>query len=480
MNTEADIVVIGSGVAGLSAAVTAAEGGAKVIVFEKQRSLGGTSNFFSGIFAVESELQRVQYITYSRDEAFKNIMEYNHWRANPRLVRAFIDQSGETISWLQKYGVEFYGAGINMPNAPRTYHPVKNKGESVVKALATTAKEKGVTIRPATPVKKLLRDHERITGVIAEEEDQEITVTAKVAVIASGGYANNKDMVKKYSGFDLDVNLFAMGNTGKTGDGILMAWEAGAAEEGIGVLELLRAGPVGPGFEPKNPVEMAATQPDLWVNPQGERFCDEGIAFYDTSIGNANARYKKDGYTFSIFDDSIKHRLFEKGIERQLGWENLPGTVPTGIDSIIDASQEQGSTEIFIANSVEELAVKIGCDPAVLKATVDEYNYFCNKSHDEVFAKDPKYLRPLKGPKFYAVKVRTVFLGTLGGIKINHRAEVLDKKEKVIPGLYAAGFDAGGAYGDSYCINVASGMCAGFATNTGRIAGKNALKYIGK
>ena len=432
------------------------------------------------MFAVESEMQRERYITYSRDEAFKNIMEYNHWRANPRLVRAFVDQSGDTISWLQKYGVEFYEAGINMPNAPRCYHPVKDKGASVVKALATTAKEKGVTIKPATPVKKLLRDYERITGVIAEEEDQEITVAAKAVIIASGGYANNKEMIKKYSGFDLDVNLFSMGNTGKTGDGILMAWEAGAAEEGIGALELLRAGPVGPGFEPKNAVEMAATQPDLWVNPQGERFCDEGIAFYDTSHGNANARYKKDGYTFSIFDDSIKHRLLEIGIDRQLGWENLPGTIPAGIDTIIDASQEQGSADIFVANSVEELAVKIGCDPAVLKVTVDEYNYFCDKNHDEVFAKDPKYLRPLKGPKFYAVKLRTVFLGTLGGIKINHRTEVLDKKEKVIPGLYAAGFDAGGAYGDSYCINVASGMCAGFATNTGRIAGKNALKYIGK
>jgi fumarate reductase flavoprotein subunit len=367
-----------------------------------------------------------------------------------------------------------------MPDAPRCYHPVKDKGAAVVKALATAAKEKGVTIKPATPVKKLLRDHERITGVIAEEEDEEITVAAKAVVIASGGYANNKEMIKKYSGFDLDVNLFPMGNTGKTGDGILMAWEAGAAEEGINVLELLRAGPVGPGFEPKNAVEMAATQPDLWVNPQGERFCDEGIAFYDTSHGNASARYKKDGYTFSIFDDSIKQRLLETGIERQLGWENLPGTIPADIDTIIDASQEQGSTDIFVADSVEELAVKIGCEPAVLKATVDEYNYFCAKNHDEVFGKDLKYLRPLKGPKFYAVKLRTVFLGTLGGIKINHRAEVLDKKEKVIPGLYAAGFDAGGAYGDSYCINVASGMCAGFATNTGRIAGKNALKDIGK
>jgi fumarate reductase flavoprotein subunit len=86
--TDADVVVIGSGASGLAAALTAAEGGGRVIVFEKQRTPGGTSNFFDGIFAVESEMQRENYVDYGRDQAFKSIMEYNHWRANPRLVRA--------------------------------------------------------------------------------------------------------------------------------------------------------------------------------------------------------------------------------------------------------------------------------------------------------------------------------------------------------------------------------------------------------
>jgi fumarate reductase flavoprotein subunit len=481
MNIETDVVVIGSGVSGLSAAVTAAEGGARVIVFEKQRSLGGTSNFFDGIFAVESEMQRQRFIDYSCDEAFKNIMEYSHWRANARLVRAFVNESGETVAWLQKQGVEFIHAGINIPHAPQTYHVVKGTGEAVVKALATSAKEKGVDVRPATPVKKILREGDRITGVVAEAENgEEIKVTAKAVMVASGGYANNKEWIKKYGGFDLDVNVFPVGNVDKMGDGIRMAWEVGAAEEGMGVLEMLRIGPTGPGFEIKNPVEKVVVQPILWVNRRGERFCDEGIAFYDTSTGNANARYKEDGYTFSIFDDSIKQRLLEKGIDRYVGWDNLPGTKPVGIDDMIGDALGKGTTEIFVAGSVEELAVKIEVDPAVLKATIDEYNGFCAKGHDDLFAKDPKYLWPLKGPKYYAVKTRTVFLGTMGGIKINHRAEVVDKKDKVIPGLYAGGFDAGGAYGDSYSIKDSSGMSAGFAINSGRIAGKNILKYIGK
>src|SRR5512136_2094332 len=123
--SDADVVVIGSGATGLAAALAAAANGVRVLVFEKQRSLGGTSNFFEGTFAVESAMQRERYITYGKDEAFKGIMEYSHWRANPRLVRAIVNESGQTIAWLQKEGVEFADATINMPEAPRTYHTVR-------------------------------------------------------------------------------------------------------------------------------------------------------------------------------------------------------------------------------------------------------------------------------------------------------------------------------------------------------------------
>ena len=101
---KVDVVVAGSGATGLAAAVTLCEGGASVALFEKQRSLGGTSNFFHGTFAVESQMQREQFIDYSRDEAFKNIMEYSHWMANARLVRAIVDESAATIAWLRGSG----------------------------------------------------------------------------------------------------------------------------------------------------------------------------------------------------------------------------------------------------------------------------------------------------------------------------------------------------------------------------------------
>jgi len=298
-------------------------------------------------------------------------------------------------------------------------------------------------------------------------------------IIATGGFGDNPQWIKKYTGFDLDINVIPIGNVGKMGDGIRMAWEVGAAEEGTSVLEMFRIGPTGPDFPMKNPIEFVTTQPDLWVDPSGQRFCDEGIAFYDTSVGNANARFKE-GYTFSIFDDSIIQRIHEKGIDRNVAVDNFPGSRPVNFDKELNAALKRGTKEIFVADSVEELAEKIGIDPAVLRATVDGYNSFCEKGHDDLFAKDLKYLWPLKGPKFYAVKAHTVFLGTKGGIKINHNMEVVDKKGKVIAGLYAGGYDAGGMWGDSYPINVASGASSAFALNSGRIAGRNALKYIGK
>lgn len=226
-------------------------------------------------------------------------------------------------------------------------------------------------------------------------------------------------------------------------------------------------------------IEFIPAQPDLWVDQNGERFCDESIAFSETSSGNANARHRE-GYTYSLFDDSIKELILDKGIERGVGEDNLPGTRPVNFDRELRAALERGTTELFVAGSIEELAGKMGVNPAVLKATFDEYNRSCEKGHDDLFAKDPKYLRPLKGPKFYAVKARTICLGTLGGIRINHNMEVMDKRDNVIPGLYAGGFDAGGMYGDSYSIHDSSGLSSSFAVNSGRIAGRNALKYLGK
>lgn len=479
--TTYDVAVIGAGASGLAAALAAAEGGARVIIFEKLKHTGGSSSFAEGIFAVESEIQRPSYINYTRDEAFKEIMDYSHWRANPRLVRVFVEESASTISWLQKQGVDFVEVMTNLPDGLQTMHIIKGPpgavGSSMIKTLVARAEEKGVELWKATEVKNIIREGDRITGVIAEKEGKPESVNAGAVIIASGGYANNKEWIKKYSGFDLGVNLIPIRNYDKTGDGIRMAWEVGAAEEGMGVLQFFRVGPLGPGVRMLGHLECACHQPNLWVNQRGERFCDESIAFNDTFMGNAAARLKE-GYSYTIFDEAAKQHMVEHGIDRNVSYKNLPGTRLVNFDKELRVALEKKNTDIFLADSIEGLARKIGINPTVLKTTLEEYNKFCETGHDEMFAKEPKYLRPLKGPGFYAMKAYTVFIGSLGGIKINHEMEVVDKEEKVILGLYAVGTDAGGMYGDSYCFKPASGTALGFAVNSGRIAGKNAVRYV--
>ncbi len=472
---EFDAVSFGAGACGLTAAVTLAEQGAKVAVFEKQPSVGGTSVNFRGTFAVESAMQRERYITYSRDEAFKNIMEYSHWLANARLVRAVVNESSQTIQWLQNLGVIFTNVVTNIPNAPQVYHLIDNSGEDVIKALVARATALGIIIRTSTSVKQILMRNNRVAGVMVEENGEDIRIKARSVIIASGGYANNSDWIKKYTGLDLGVNLFPVGNIDKMGDGIRMAHQIGAASEGIGVLEMLRTGKEQPGMMSR--IGFAVVQPDLWINEQGERFCDESITFEDTSMGNASIKQGGGGY--SIFDTSIVGQLMEKGIDKAMALDFPPGSLLTGLDKELEEAPVTRPDEVFQADTIAELALKIKIDPALLQATIDQYNRFCTQGYDELFSKERRFLRPIRGPRFYAVKTQTVFLGTLGGIKINHETGVLAETGKVIPGLYAGGFDAGGMFGDSYSIKYSTGLCSGFALNSGRLAGKSASKYLG-
>jgi fumarate reductase flavoprotein subunit len=127
---------------------------------------------------------------------------------------------------------------------------------------------------------------------------------------------------------------------------------------------------------------------------------------------------------------------------------------------------------------VEGLAARMEVDPTTLAATVERYNGYCAQRRDEQFAKDPQYLLPLKGPRYYAVRARTGFLGTLGGVRINGRTEAVDQYDTPIPGVYAVGLDAGGLHAESYSMRDTSGIAAAFALISGRVAGENAALYV--
>ena len=141
LNLVADVVAIGGGGAGLAAAITAASGGASVIVLERMAGVGGSTTFAEGMFAAESSMQFRRNIVLTKDNVFKRHMEATNWRANPRLVRAFIDKSASTIEWLQDLGVEFIEPAALYPGGPQTWHTIKGYGAAMVKVLRKKAKE---------------------------------------------------------------------------------------------------------------------------------------------------------------------------------------------------------------------------------------------------------------------------------------------------------------------------------------------------
>jgi fumarate reductase flavoprotein subunit len=477
---QADVVIIAGGTAGLAAAVTAAEGGAKVIVFEKSGTTGGCGNMGMGIFAVESRLQRLRQVGLTREEAFKAFMNYTHWRVDARLVKTYIDKSASTIDWLEKLGVEFFDVSPHSVGFNYTWHIVKPKtgaptngvSSVIMKTLTDRAKELGVKIFLKTPAKKILKEGNRITGVIAENEPgQTIQVDTKTAVIATGGFGDNVDWINKYTGYTWGKDLFSFRVPGLVGDGIRMAWEMGGAETEMN-MEIVYNLPVGYTL---GAVKMAFRQPNLLVNMAGERFANEEIMVNDTFTGNALAR-QKNRCAFIIFDETTKKYYAEKGLDFPV-WFLSDISKTDNFDTEFAQALKQAPPHVFAADSIEELSGKIGIDRDALCKTVSEYNKACETGRDELFAKNSKYLRPIQQPKIYAGRIFPNAFGSLGGIKINYKAEVLTKDFDAIPGLYAAGTDANTIYADSY-VFILPGNTMGFAINSGRIAGENALAYI--
>jgi succinate dehydrogenase/fumarate reductase flavoprotein subunit len=374
-------------------------------------------------------------------------------------------------------GVQFIEPSSFWPGGPRTWHLFKGLGAAMIEVLLARLKERKIEIRYQTAVKKVVRDAGgAVRGIVVEDEEGKTAkVEAKTVIIATGGYANDKELLKRYTGLDLRRNLFAVGNSEKFGEGLKMAWAAGAAMEGMGVLNFSFGGPIGPGIKRSGNIVAAVRQPELWINQHGVRFCDESIVHNSIFCGNAMWR-QTGGFVFRIFDDNARQRFLERGIDVGVGTFVPPGTRLTDFEDELKHALAKGNWNVLVADTIGDLAAAMGVAPDVFKRTVEEYNGFCEKGHDDHFVKNRIYLRPVMKPPFYAFKCFLDFVGTNGGIKINEKTEVLDTEDNVIPGLYAAGNDAGGMFGDSYDM-IAAGTACGFAIVSGRMAGENALRY---
>lgn len=468
-NTE--LLILGGGAAGMSAAASALEVGIKTMVVESNPAVGGNGLFPRGIFGVDSVVQRKKLVFADKDEVFSDCMEYSHWKIDGRIIRTLIDKSGDTISWLMDKGVEFCDVVHHIPNqAPEVFHITKteeNVGRAVINALKKFCEEKGITILTSTRGKSLLLDEDHaVCGAVCTDKDgNELLIHAKKVIVCTGGFSGNKEMIAKYYPNFKPEEVAEGGGMRHPGDGVRMALEAGADIEGNFAMEI--AAPKIRGYEALN---LLLGKPyNVWLNRFGQRFADESIVYNFAQAANACMRQPR-GEMWVVFDQAMIERTLQDGRD-MIELIHIPLNAEEKLADTIAEAERDGI--LCKADSYAELADFIGCSMEDIEDSLNEYNAFCNSGRDALFAKKARYLAPLGQGPFYAIKAGADMLITHGGVRVNEMFQALDSDFMPLANLFIAGVDFGGADADVYNV-VMSGHGFGFAVNSGRIAGENA------
>ena len=477
---EADVVVVAGGPAGLAAAITAGENDLKAIVFEKSNTTGGAANMGMGPLGLGTKYQKEGFCDITKDDAMDIHMKYTHYRVDGDLVQTYFEKSGDTIEWLEDMGVEFAGVFRYFKESAQTWHIVKPESGVIgpraagpmIRIMTEKVKELGGEIYLETPVKSLIMEDGKCVGVIATSKDgEEIEARAKAVVVATGGFGTNKEMIKEEFNLNLWEDFFPFNVPGTVGEGLKMMWAAGAQKFRPNI-EMI--------YQLKDNLnwfllDAVLRQPNLLINQRGDRFMDEGQMGNTTFTGNAIA-LQPGNYAYAIMDGAILKHYKKNGPD--IFDIVHPKEAFLAVDGEFDRAVEEGYDGFFKADSIEELAEKLGIDAEKLEETIDDYNEMCDEGYDSQFNKFHGYLHPITGKGGYLVgKFYVAAYGTIGGVRINKKCEVFDANDNVIPGLYSAGSDANTIYGDSYNFTL-PGNTMGFAINSGRMAGEAMADYI--
>jgi len=449
---SADVVIVGAGGAGLAAAVSAAEKKVSVIVLEKMPTIGGNTIISGGGFnTANPERQKQQGIEDSFEHHFQQTMAAGDYRADPEKVRILTHQSLDALRWLESYGMKFNETITQIYGAlhPRTHTPVEAKGFGYIKTLKAAADKMGVQTFTEMKVEEIIREKQlegRVLGVrVTDRAGRTVYVQAKKAVVlAAGGFGANKDMRALHDPRMRD--LTTTNGPQATGEVIIQAIDIGAYPVGMDHIQCNPGAP--PGRKLRVLLHMDTSR-YIMVNKTGKRFVaeDERRDVIREAILNLPEKYG-----FSVVDN-VGYDLHDEIAKK---------TVLKGVES----------GDAFTADTLEELAAKMGVPPDVFAETIKKYNEFVDAQNDTDFGKKVHNLKKIEKAPFWSCFSGMSVHHTMGGVNINTNTQVLDRSGNVIPALYAAGEVTGGIHG----ANRIGGNALVDIMVFGRIAGANAAQ----
>ncbi len=496
---DADVCIVGAGGTGTAAAIQAIDSGLKPVVIERLNGYGGSFIGTEGMAGFNTKYTEqnggVRFSgaydpnqPYGVENATNTCLNYHHWIPQHQLYLNYFGQTAETIDWLESHGIKFQG-NISIGSGPRVWHVYDKGGQSspggyFMQCFGDEANRLGVEAHFGYYGRHLVMEDGKVAGLLAENENGDVLrVNAPVVVIGTGGYANNTDFLYGVSE-TRNQSIQALGMNCREGDGIKMAHEAGAdMAEGLGTV--MWCGPVTLGAVSTTWTTDAysvGVQPNLWINQDGQRFCKEDLWIDDFSGAGMCIRNQK--RTFELFTDADMQRWEQNGPDGQVFSFGQPGTPLSQA-----REQLQNASGCHVGDNLADLCQEVGLDASAVQATVDQYNAQCaaaasldgdDTSADTTYGKRARYMHALTSGPYWLCEVADGYYTTCGGIRVNENTQVLDTDGNVIPGLYAGGSDAGGLYGDSYDVRFAPGSQAGWAVNSGRMAIKNAVQYLGR
>lgn len=462
--SDYDLVIIGSGPAGLCAAIEASEAGASVMIAEGDDAPGGGARFAVGVvMGAGTRFQREAGITDDSAELlFQHYMAFNRWKVETACVRRLTSEAGGTIEWLADLGVPFAPHIIWSGDESRARgHLVVGEGQALVDALyGELTNRSKVDFAFRRRVDRILTDGARVTGVAVGGDE----VSSDAVVVAAGGFAQNPELLARFYPSGLAAGgdwSYPVHPPTAQGDAIRFAEQLGAQiighDRGLCSIRPNFNRDLGSGYFPG------------WlmvVNGEGRRFYDEMAPYsvtYPIVMGQP-------GPIYAILDDATK-QLAQPQFARDAKKVALPGvTAEDWVEPVIDDMVAQGI--VLKADTVEELAQRMGVPEQNLRGTFARYNADVAEGRDSFYLKNPEFLRPVATPPFYATELRLALLaGTHCGMRIDDQARVINHESHPIPGLYAAGDATGGVIGEVY---LGSGNSLANSTTFGRAAGRSA------